>query len=204
MAGLGLLIKALRRGLFGPAERAGLLPTRHYVGLALDALEADDLDAAVRALEAARRRRDGGPRLALAREQVVFRVRMAARTHRAAADRADTRAAYLRARAREARRRVARRRAAPLVAAGTALAAALAAALLEAAPLALGAVAAILGAARLGGPVDADRAEATRLEAAAAAEGVLAGREREQATALGGVEARLLASRRPSGRTPRR
>lgn len=47
MAGLGLVIKVLRRGLLGPAERAGLFPVRHYVALALDALEADDLEAAV-------------------------------------------------------------------------------------------------------------------------------------------------------------
>ncbi|HEX7127061.1 MAG TPA: hypothetical protein VF406_14980, partial [Thermodesulfobacteriota bacterium] len=82
MAGLGLVIRALRHGLLAPAERAGLFPTRHYVGLALDALEADDLEAAARAIETAARRRDGGPRLALAREQAVFRVRMAAQAHR--------------------------------------------------------------------------------------------------------------------------
>ncbi len=103
--GFNLLFKLVRRGLLAPAERAGLLPARHYLALALDALARDDLDGAAAALEACGRRWHAIPRVALVREQVIFRIRTLAAGHRAAAERAEARAGYFEALAAGLRRR---------------------------------------------------------------------------------------------------
>jgi hypothetical protein len=210
MPGFGLLLKAVRRGLLGPAERAGLFPARYYVALALEALEDDDLDGAVAALEAVTRRHEADPRATLAREQTIFRLRTIAARHRGAAARAEARAGYLESLAAEGRRRLARaavvrrRLLATAVAVAVAGAAGGAVALAGSAPAAVpvaGLLLAIAAAACLvwlaGArplPValtEAGEAEASRLTAAAEVERGAALRERAHADRLEALESRL-------------
>jgi hypothetical protein len=217
MPGLGLLLRAVRRGLLGPAERAGLFPTRYYVSAALDALEDDDLEGAVAALEACGRRHDGDRRLALAREQTIFRIRTVAAVHRAAAGRAEGRAEYLAGLADEGLARIgrdeARRRRLRVgavllaTAGGGAAAAALAAALPAAvavAALAVAVIALVLAAAAARAdprlpPRPLAEAEAARLRAAAGAERRVAAAERAAAERAEALEARLARGRPPEG-----
>jgi hypothetical protein len=163
----------------------------------------------VAALERCARRREGGPRVALAREQTVFRIRTLAAGHRDAAAGAEARAGYLEGRAREARRGVARARVRRRVAALAALTVALAAGALGTAAawgprgglavalaLALVATGAVVVATIAGRPADpaalaARGAEAARLLDGAALERRAADAEHEAARRLGRLEARL-------------
>lgn len=75
MAGLGALVKLLRRTLLPSVEETGLLPRRYYVNFALDALAEDDMDEAVRCLELARSGAKSS-RWRLVAQQVIFRLRV--------------------------------------------------------------------------------------------------------------------------------
>jgi hypothetical protein len=81
MVGLNSLIKLLRR-TFGPqVEGKGLLPQRYYLYRALEALNEDDIDEAVRMITLAGLDDRRSPRWRMVCQQVIFRCRVLASLH---------------------------------------------------------------------------------------------------------------------------
>jgi len=81
MIGLNSLSKVLRR-LFGPMfESSGLLPRRYYLLRAVNALDSDDIDEAVRMISLAALENRNGAKWRLVCQQIVFRCRVLAALH---------------------------------------------------------------------------------------------------------------------------
>jgi hypothetical protein len=86
MVGLNALSKFFRKTIGPRIEALGLLPQRYYLHRALDALEEDDIDEAVRMLTlAGNDKKDARWRLVC--QQVIFRCRVLASQHQKQLDR---------------------------------------------------------------------------------------------------------------------
>ena len=86
MVGLNALSKLFRKTIGPRIEALGLLPHRYYLHRALDALEEDDIDEAVRMVTlAGNDRKDARWRLVC--QQVIFRCRVLASQHEKQLDR---------------------------------------------------------------------------------------------------------------------
>jgi hypothetical protein len=86
MVGLNALAKLFRKTIGPRVEALGVLPQRYYLHRALDALEEDNIDEAVRMVTLA----DNGkkdPRWRLVCQQVIFRCRVLASQHQKQLDR---------------------------------------------------------------------------------------------------------------------
>ncbi len=80
MVGLNSLSKLFRKTIGPRIEALGLLPHRYYLNRALDALEQDDIDEAVRMITlAGNDKKDSRWRLIC--QQVIFRCRVLASLH---------------------------------------------------------------------------------------------------------------------------
>lgn len=89
MVGINSLVKLLRRTLGPQIEDRGILPHRYYLHKALDALDADDIDEAVRMITLAALSKRKGTRWRLVCQQVVFRCRVLASLHEKQLDRIE-------------------------------------------------------------------------------------------------------------------
>jgi hypothetical protein len=89
MLGLNSLSKLFRKTIGPRLEALGLLPQRYYLHRALDALEEDDIDEAVRMVTlAGNDKKDSRWRLVC--QQVIFRCRVLAAQHEKQLDRFET------------------------------------------------------------------------------------------------------------------
>jgi hypothetical protein len=89
MLGLNSLSKLFRKTIGPRIEALGLLPHRYYLHRALDALEEDDIDEAVRMVTlAGNDKKDARWRLVC--QQVIFRCRVLASQHQKQLDRFET------------------------------------------------------------------------------------------------------------------
>ena len=89
MLGLNSLSKLFRKTIGPRIEALGLLPHRYYLHRALDALEEDDIDEAVRMVTlAGNDKKDARWRLVC--QQVIFRCRILASQHQKQLDRFET------------------------------------------------------------------------------------------------------------------
>jgi hypothetical protein len=89
MLGLNSLSKLFRKTIGPQLEALGLLPHRYYLHRALDALEEDDIDEAVRMVTLAGNDRKNA-RWRLVCQQVIFRCRILASQHQKQLDRFET------------------------------------------------------------------------------------------------------------------
>jgi hypothetical protein len=86
MVGLNALSKLFRKTIGPRIEALGLLPQRYYLHRALDALEEDDIDEALRMVTlAGNNKKDARWRLVC--QQVIFRCRILASQHEKQLDR---------------------------------------------------------------------------------------------------------------------
>ena len=89
MVGLNALSRLFRKTIGPRIEALGLLPHRYYLHRALDALEEDDIDEAVRMVTlAGNGKKDERWRLVC--QQVIFRCRVLASEHEKQLDRFET------------------------------------------------------------------------------------------------------------------
>ena len=89
MVGLNTLSKLFRKTIGPRIEALGLLPQRYYLHRALDALEEDDIDQALRMVTlAGNNKKDARWRLVC--QQVIFRCRVLAGLHQKQLDRFET------------------------------------------------------------------------------------------------------------------
>ena len=89
MVGLNALSKLFRKTIGPRIEALGLLPQRYYLHRALDALEEDDIDEALRMVTlAGNNKKDARWRLVC--QQVIFRCRILAAQHQKQLDRFKT------------------------------------------------------------------------------------------------------------------
>jgi len=89
MVGLNTLSKLFRKTIGPRIEALGLLPQRYYLHRALDALEEDDIDEALRMVTlAGNNKKDARWRLVC--QQVIFRCRILASQHQKQLDRFKT------------------------------------------------------------------------------------------------------------------
>ena len=89
MVGLNTLSKLFRKTIGPRIEALGLLPQRYYLHRALDALEEDDIDQALRMVTlAGNNKKDARWRLVC--QQVIFRCRILAAQHQKQLDRFKT------------------------------------------------------------------------------------------------------------------
>ena len=89
MVGLNTLSKLFRKTIGPRIEALGLLPQRYYLHRALDALEEDDIDEALRMVTlAGNNKKDARWRLVC--QQVIFRCRILAAQHQKQLDRFKT------------------------------------------------------------------------------------------------------------------
>jgi len=89
MVGLNALSKFFRKTIGPRIEALGLLPHRYYLHRALDALEEDDIDEAVRMVTLAGNDKKNA-RWRLVCQQVIFRCRVLASQHQKQLDRFKT------------------------------------------------------------------------------------------------------------------
>lgn len=90
MVGLNSLSKLFRKTIGPKLEALGLLPHRYYLNRALDALDADDIDEAVRMITLASPGEKKNDRWRLVCQQVVFRCRILASVHEKQMERIKT------------------------------------------------------------------------------------------------------------------
>jgi len=89
MLGLNSLAKLFRKTIGPRIEALGLLPHRYYLHRALDALEEDDIDEALRMVTlAGNNKKDARWRLVC--QQVIFRCRVLVSQHEKQLDRFET------------------------------------------------------------------------------------------------------------------
>ena len=89
MVGLNTLSKFFRKTIGPRIEALGVLPQRYYLHRALDALEEDDIDEAVRMVTlAGNNKKDARWRLVC--QQVIFRCRVLVSQHEKQLDRFET------------------------------------------------------------------------------------------------------------------
>jgi hypothetical protein len=89
MVGLNALSKFFRKTIGPRIEALGLLPHRYYLHRALDALEEDDIDEAVRMVTLAGNDKKNA-RWRLVCQQVIFRCRILASQHQKQLERFET------------------------------------------------------------------------------------------------------------------
>jgi hypothetical protein len=87
MVGLNSLVKLFRRTIGPKIESKGILPHRYYLYRALDALNEDDIDEAVRMITLAGLDKKKSGRWRMVCQQVVFRCRVLASLHQKQMDR---------------------------------------------------------------------------------------------------------------------
>jgi hypothetical protein len=90
MVGLNSLSKLFRKTIGPKLEALGLLPHRYYLNRALDALDADDIDEAVRMITLASPGEKKNDRWRLVCQQVIFRCRILASVHEKQMERIKT------------------------------------------------------------------------------------------------------------------
>ena len=90
MVGLNSLSKLFRKTIGPKLEALGLLPHRYYLNRALDALDADDIDEAVRMITLASPGEKKNDRWRLICQQVIFRCRILASVHEKQMERIKT------------------------------------------------------------------------------------------------------------------
>lgn len=90
MVGLNSLLKFFRRTFAPKVEGLGFLPTRYYLLRALEALNEDDIDEAVRMITLAGLEKKKSARWRLVCQQVIFRCRVLASIHEKQMEQIDT------------------------------------------------------------------------------------------------------------------
>jgi hypothetical protein len=90
MVGLNSLLKFFRRTFAPKVEGLGLLPPRYYLFRALEALNEDDIDEAVRMITLAGLEKKKSARWRLVCQQVIFRCRVLASIHKKQMEQIDT------------------------------------------------------------------------------------------------------------------
>ena len=81
MVGFNSLVKLFRKTIGPQIEDRGLLPRRYYLFRALEALDEDDIDEAVRMITLAASGKEKDARWRLVCQQVIFRCRVLASIH---------------------------------------------------------------------------------------------------------------------------
>ena len=90
MVGLNSLLKFFRRTLAPKVEGRGIFPRRYYLYRALEALDEDDIDEAVRMITLAGRDKKRSARWRMVCQQVIFRCRVLASIHEKQMDQINT------------------------------------------------------------------------------------------------------------------
>ena len=90
MVGLNSLFKLFRKTFAPKFEGRGFLPRRYYLYRALEALDEDDIDAAVRMITLAGLDKKRGARWRMVCQQVIFRCRVLASVHQKQMDQINT------------------------------------------------------------------------------------------------------------------
>ncbi len=81
MIGLNALTRFFRRSIGPLFESTGLLPRRYYLVRAIEALEIDDIDEAVRMISLAANGAGPGAKWRLVCQQIIFRCRVLTALH---------------------------------------------------------------------------------------------------------------------------
>jgi hypothetical protein len=89
MVGVNSLLKLLRKTFAPKIEGRGFLPHRYYLHRALEALDEDDIDDAVRMITLAGQDRKKTSRWRMICQQVIFRCRVLASIHERQMDQID-------------------------------------------------------------------------------------------------------------------
>ncbi len=90
MLGLNSLFKLFRKTLAPKFEGRGFLPRRYYLHRALEALDEDDIDEAVRMITLAGQDKKKSARWRLVCQQVIFRCRVLVSVHEKQMDQINT------------------------------------------------------------------------------------------------------------------
>jgi hypothetical protein len=90
MVGLNSLFKLFRKTFAPKLEGRGFLPRRYYLYRALEALDEDDIDAAVRMITLAGLDKKKSARWRMVCQQVIFRCRVLASVHQKQMDQINT------------------------------------------------------------------------------------------------------------------
>ena len=90
MVGLNSLFKLFRKTFAPKFEGRGILPRRYYLYRALEALDEDDIDAAVRMITLAGLDKKKSARWRMVCQQVIFRCRVLASVHQKQMDQINT------------------------------------------------------------------------------------------------------------------
>lgn len=90
MVGLNSLFKLFRKTFAPKFEDRGFLPRRYYLYRALEALDEDDIDAAVRMITLAGLDKKKSARWRMVCQQVIFRCRVLASVHQKQMDQINT------------------------------------------------------------------------------------------------------------------
>jgi hypothetical protein len=90
MVGLNSLFKLFRKTFAPKFEGRGFLPRRYYLYRALEALDEDDIDAAVRMITLAGLDKKKSDRWRMVCQQVIFRCRVLASVHQKQMDQINT------------------------------------------------------------------------------------------------------------------
>jgi hypothetical protein len=90
MVGLNSLFKLFRKTFAPKFEGRGFLPRRYYLYRALEALDEDDIDAAVRMITLAGLDKKKSARWRMVCQQVIFRCRVLASVHQKQMDQINT------------------------------------------------------------------------------------------------------------------
>ena len=90
MLGLNSLLKLFRKTFAPKVEGRGFLPRRYYLHRALEALDEDDIDEAVRMITLAGQDKKKSARWRLVCQQVIFRCRVLVSIHEKQMDQINT------------------------------------------------------------------------------------------------------------------
>jgi hypothetical protein len=90
MLGLNSLLKLFRKTFAPKVEGRGFLPHRYYLHRALEALDEDDIDEAVRMITLAGQDKKKSARWRLVCQQVIFRCRVLVSVHEKQMDQINT------------------------------------------------------------------------------------------------------------------
>jgi hypothetical protein len=90
MLGLNSLLKLFRKTFAPKVEGRGFLPRRYYLHRALEALDEDDIDEAVRMVTLAGQDKKKSARWRLVCQQVIFRCRVLVSVHEKQMDQINT------------------------------------------------------------------------------------------------------------------
>ena len=90
MLGLNSLLKFFRKAFAPKVEGRGFLPRRYYLHRALEALDEDDIDEAVRMITLAGQDKKKSARWRMVCQQVIFRCRVLVSIHEKQMDQINT------------------------------------------------------------------------------------------------------------------